>query len=233
MWNKSLLLGFFAAMLVARVAVGQTDTPTETPTATFTNTATVTNTATNTRTSTNTATATITNTPTRTSTGTRTVTPTRTPLSVDTATATRTATRTSTHTPTFTATGTITLTPTRTNTTAPTNTITPISPLVSYSNAGCLVLSATPQLVGGGARRRGLTFWANGGEAWCGYEFSVLSRTPGPHSGAHLADGQSVNKCNCQDAPLYCLGDNTVQVCFDECADTTPTATATASPTPT
>lgn len=232
MWRKSLLLAT-SLLLMARVGLGQTETPTQTPTNTPANTATSTSTSTRTATATNTRTPTITNTPTITSTGTRTATLTRTPLSEDTNTPTRTATRTSTASPTFTLTGTITRTATITPTVAPTNTITPVSPLVSYSNAGCIVLSATPQAIGGGARRRGLSFWANGGEAWCGYQFSLVSRTPGPHSGSHLADGQQINKCGCQDAPVYCIGDNTVQVCFDECADTTPTATVTATATPT
>lgn len=68
---------------------------------------------------------------------------------------------------------------------------------------------------------------------WCGYQSGTLSRTPGPSSGAHYTDGQGLSKCDCQDGTLYCIGDNTVQACWDQCADSTPTITATATATAT
>lgn len=196
-------------VLWAAPLAAQTDTPTDTPTATPTVTATGTKTAT----------------------VTKTVTLTRTPLSDD--TPTRTSTRTFTATP-VPNTPTITATPvpgTATRTVTPTATRTGVPHLQSYSSAGCLQLTLSPQMIGGSNRRRGFSFWAYGAEMWCGYNPDTLSQTPCEDCGAHYADGQGLNKCDCQDADLYCIGDG--QVCWDQCAEVTPTSTATATATPT
>lgn len=219
MWYKSLIAA--AVIVWSGVAIAQTATPSDTPTSTPTVTRTFT------RTSTVTLTSTVTSTSTRTATGTKT------PLSEDTATKTSTSTRTSTPTSAAVSTQTSTRTRTITPTPAPTNTATVAVPLVGDAKSGCVVLGATPQALGGGTRRRGMSFWPIGGSMWCGYNFLTVSRTPGPNSGGEYSEGMMMNKCECQDKIVYCIGDNTVKACFDECADNTPTPTATASATPT
>jgi hypothetical protein len=218
--QKCLWVAILATLFLTRVVVAD-----DTPTATFTITQTPSSTATSTvtQTPTITATATRTLTGTVTATGTRTFTVSATPSPVWTntpgPTAPPTSTRTNTLTPTVTAT--------------PTRTLTPNTLEVAASHAGCLFLSATPQAVGTSNRRFAFAFWPNGGEAWCGYSTSTLSRTPGPASGAHYADGQTRDKCQCQDSTLYCIGDPTTQVCWDECGNVTPTSTQTPTATPT
>lgn len=204
-----LIVVLWAAPLAAQTNT-PTDTPTQTPTTTLTSSAT--------------ATATVT------STATRTVALTKTPLSEATNTRTHTPTRTSTtqpNTPTLAAN-----TPSRTatRTATATATRTPINQSVSSSSAGCLQLTFEPQAIGQPGHRRGLSFWAWGAEMWCGYNEATLSIVAGPDSGAHYSDGQGLSRCACQDADLFCIGSGLV--CWDQCADVTPTATATATITP-
>lgn len=187
-----------------------------------------------------------TSTPTITSTPTVSSTPTRTP------TATATSTPTVTLTPTKTATPLKTATPVVTNTLTPIPTVvspgpqwtktatatpTPNSGISTGSDAGCLVLSRTPQAVGVGTRRKAFHFWAVNGDAFCGYNSGTLSETPGVGTGADYPDGSGEQRCDCQDNVLYCIGDSPAKVCYSECVETTPSITATPTitqtPTPT
>jgi hypothetical protein len=113
-----------ALLLIGRVALGQTATPTVTPTITPTSTPTFTPSLTPT------VSPTATVTPTFTTTATPTVTPTRTPTRTPTFTRTPTVTPTFTNTPTATVTPTGTISPTPTNTNTPTRTPT-VTPTVT------------------------------------------------------------------------------------------------------
>lgn len=189
-------------LLFASPAAGQTGTftPTQTPTATPTATVTITATRTNT--------ATVTLTPTKTAT----------PLK------TSTAANTSTPVPTTTTVPTV-FGPSSTATASPT----PGSGISTGSDAGCVVLSNTPQAIGTGSHRKSFHFWAVGGDAYCGYNSSTLSRTPGVGTGADYPDGSGEQRCDCQDNVLYCVGDASAKVCYSECVE----ATTTITPTPT
>lgn len=229
--SRQLIVGAASAALifVSNAAFGITNTPTQTGTQTATGTVTETGTITQTPTITDTPTQTPTATPANTST--RTLTPVNTNTVTKTATpvwtATPASTSTRTWTPIFTNTPTITLTPTLTPTDGREN--------VSYANAGCVTMlgTPTPVTIGSGYGRRGFTFRSIGGTAYCGYNQATLSRTPGTSSGSQYPDGAVGTKCECEDAPLYCIGDTSVTVCWDECLNATKTATATGTVTAT
>lgn len=168
-------------------------------------------------------------------------TPTATPTA--TATVTNTVTRTFTKTETVTGTPTKTSTPLKTATTVPTSTSavatvtpSPYSGSTSIGSAGCVSMNDSPDVpvaIGVAGRRSNLSFWAVGGSAWCGYNSSTLSRTPGPDAGAEYPDGKGISKCGCSGTTVYCVGPTPVKVCWDECVQVTPTATASATVTPT
>lgn len=200
-------------LLVAAPAGAQLATSTPTKTSTATGTVTQTGTSTATGTVTQTPTATATGTATFTSTATRTLPPTKTITATRTSTATYTATPTPTATVTNTATATATVT------------VTGNIPVVPDGNAGCVVLSATPQLIGRAGLRQSLVYWASTGPASCGYDTN-LSLTPGAGTGAIYETGRTLQRCKGAAMPLYCVGTGAT-VCFDELVESTPTATAT------
>lgn len=178
------------------------------------------------QTATNTATRTATVTATPVDTSTRTYTPTAT----RTVPPTRTAKSTNTATPVSTSTPVPPSTVTRTATSVPTATLTPILKEVNSGNAGCLVLTDTPALVGNKNKRLAFAYWSPTGTIWCGYNYPTLSKTPGPASGAMYTQNGGLVRCQAQDLPLYCLGTGQT-VCWDEVILATPSATATTAPT--